>query len=143
MKVDECGLEGLTHLAALAIYYLLKVTQLSLLGPAGTSALFVLPSLPWFLKPFLAFLSDTTPIFGMRRKPYLIVFSLVETIGYLLLAEYPDNVWTVSAGLVTIALGAAFCSAISEVSTRYSHKGFIVSVQGSGGRNECLEHCFA
>eukprot|EP01053_Blabericola_migrator_P004821 Blabericola_migrator_1__4820@NODE_2530_length_2641_cov_14_040404_g1582_i0_p2_GENE_NODE_2530_length_2641_cov_14_040404_g1582_i0NODE_2530_length_2641_cov_14_040404_g1582_i0_p2_ORF_typecomplete_len158_score21_89BT1/PF03092_16/9e15MFS_1/PF07690_16/5_8e09MFS_2/PF13347_6/8_1e06PUCC/PF03209_15/8_7e05MFS_1_like/PF12832_7/0_0059DUF1118/PF06549_12/0_025Patched/PF02460_18/0_065PrgI/PF12666_7/1_4e02PrgI/PF12666_7/2_6_NODE_2530_length_2641_cov_14_040404_g1582_i05781051 len=50
----------------------------------------------------------------MRRKPYLIVFSLVETLGYLLLAEYPDDVISVSVGLLIIALGAAFCSAICE-----------------------------
>lgn len=41
--------EGLTHLAALAIYYLFKDDLY--LSPAGVSAIFAIPALPWFLKP--------------------------------------------------------------------------------------------
>lgn len=78
------------------------------------SVIFILPSVPWFFKPCLAFVSDTCPIFGMRRKPYLIIFSLVQTVGYLMLAFAGTSAVRVEMALLTIALGAAVCSALSE-----------------------------
>ncbi|PFH38648.1 putative folate/biopterin transporter [Besnoitia besnoiti] len=92
--------EGLTHLAALAIYYLLK-DDLGL-SPPEVSAIFIAPALPWVFKPFFAFLSDTFAVFGYRRKPYMIVFSTLEAIGFLML------------GLAPASLCAAFCSAVAE-----------------------------
>ncbi|CBZ53381.1 T1G11.18 protein, related [Neospora caninum Liverpool] len=78
--------EGLTHLAALAIYYLLKddLVEIAL------------------NRPFFAFLSDSFAIFGYRRKPYMIFFSALEAVGFLML------------GLSPASLSAAFCSAVAE-----------------------------
>ena len=32
---------------------------------------------PWVVKPFYGFLSDTVPIFGYRRRSYLIICGLL------------------------------------------------------------------
>eukprot|EP00923_Selenidium_pygospionis_P045139 GHVN01077874.1.p1 GENE.GHVN01077874.1~~GHVN01077874.1.p1 ORF type:complete len:196 (-),score=10.87 GHVN01077874.1:344-931(-) len=104
--------EGLTHLAALAILYFLKDDLR--LTPPEVSMIFIAPAIPWFLKPAMAFLSDTYPIFGMRRKPYLLFFSFTESIGFVLLATVVSSVGTAVFALVVISASAAFCSTIAE-----------------------------
>lgn len=37
----------------------------------------VIAGLPWVIKPIYGFISDTVPIFGMRRRPYLVGCGLV------------------------------------------------------------------
>ncbi|XP_053991837.1 uncharacterized protein LOC128883473 [Hylaeus volcanicus] len=104
--------EGLTHLASLAIYYLFK-DDLGL-SPAQVSLLFVAPAFPWFLKPLFAFYSDSFPIFGLRRKPYLLFFSVLQTFGFILLGYGVHGVIGAVLSLFIIAFSASFCSAIAE-----------------------------
>lgn len=104
--------EGLTHLATLAIYYLFK-DDLGL-SPAQVSLLFVAPAFPWFLKPLFAFYSDSYPLFGMRRKPYLLFFAALQAIGFVLLAYGVRGVIGAVLSLFVIAFSASFCSAIAE-----------------------------
>lgn len=82
--------EGLTHLATLAIYYLFKDDLL--LTPPEVSAIFIAPALPWIAKPLFAFCSDSYPIFGCRRKPYMAFFSFLQALGFALLALSPASV---------------------------------------------------
>ena len=37
----------------------------------------VIAGLPWVVKPLYGFISDTVPIFGRRRQPYLVACGLV------------------------------------------------------------------
>ncbi|KAH0472783.1 MAG: uncharacterized protein KVP18_002472 [Porospora cf. gigantea A] len=104
--------EGLTHLASLAIYYLFK-DDLKF-TPAVVSLVFVVPAVAWFLKPTFAFLTDAVPIFGMRRKPYLMMFSLLQSVGYFLLADYATGVVSSILILGLIAVSATFCSSVAE-----------------------------
>ncbi|EER08726.1 hypothetical protein Pmar_PMAR017785, partial [Perkinsus marinus ATCC 50983] len=43
-----------------------------LLSPATSALVWGISRIPWILKPILAFTSDSIPILGYRRKPYLI-----------------------------------------------------------------------
>ncbi|CDJ60272.1 hypothetical protein, conserved [Eimeria maxima] len=104
--------EGLTHLAALAIYYMLK-DDLGL-SPAEVSALFIAPALPWVFKPIFAFISDSYPLYGSRRKPYMIAFSLLEGLGFIMLGTFPTHILTALLSLFIISISAAFCSAVAE-----------------------------
>ena len=45
----------------------------------------VLVSFPWMLKPFLGVLTDTTPVFGYKKRVYLTLVSLCGTIAILLI----------------------------------------------------------
>ena len=45
--------------------------------PANMAAYNMLIALPWSLKIFYGIISDNIPIFGLKRKPYLIFFALV------------------------------------------------------------------
>ena len=48
--------------------------------------------IPWILKPFLGFLSDTFTFCGSRKKSYLIITCIIEMLGYFILATLPNSV---------------------------------------------------
>jgi folate/biopterin transporter len=56
------------------------------LGPAELSAITGLLVLPWTVKPLYGFLSDGFPLFGYRRRSYLILAGFVGFASYALLA---------------------------------------------------------
>ena len=45
--------------------------------PAQAETWKVIAGLPWVVKPMYGFVSDTVPIFGRRRQPYLVACGLV------------------------------------------------------------------
>ena len=76
--------EGALGLARLAQTFLLK-DELHL-GPAELSAISGLLILPWTVKPLYGFLSDGLPLFGYRRRSYLILAGIVGFSSYAFLA---------------------------------------------------------
>jgi folate/biopterin transporter len=76
--------EGALGLARLAQTFLLK-EELSL-GPAQLSAISGILVLPWTVKPLYGFMSDAFPLFGYRRRSYLVLSGLVGFGSYALLA---------------------------------------------------------
>jgi len=80
--------EGALGLARLAQTFLLK-DQLHL-GPAELSALTGLFTLPWTIKPIYGFLSDGFPLFGYRRRSYLVLAGILGGISYTALG---NNFW--------------------------------------------------
>jgi hypothetical protein len=77
--------EGALGLARLAQTFYLKDTLH--LGPAELSALTGLFTLPWTIKPIYGFLSDGLPLFGYRRRSYLIVCGLLGALSYTALGS--------------------------------------------------------
>ena len=107
--------EGALGLARLAQTFLLK-DELHL-GPAELSALTGIFTLPWTIKPLYGFLSDGFPLFGYRRRSYLVLAGLVGCISYSAVGHdfwglLGDNnvAYTVAALVVSSA-----CIAISDV----------------------------
>ena len=76
--------EGALALAYLAQTFLLK-DELHL-GPAEMSATMGILVLPWTIKPVYGFLSDGFPIFGYRRRSYLVLAGVVGFLSYSSLA---------------------------------------------------------
>jgi folate/biopterin transporter len=109
--------EGALGLARLAQSYLLK-DELRL-GPAELSALTGLLVLPWTIKPLYGFLSDGFPLFGYKRKSYLIAAGLVGGLSYGVLS-YQDLWEGLSpaasvTGTVAALLLSSACIAFSDV----------------------------
>jgi hypothetical protein len=77
--------EGALGLARLAQTFLLK-DQLHL-GPAELSALTGIFTLPWTIKPLYGFLSDGFPLFGYRRRSYLLLAGLTGCLSYSLVGH--------------------------------------------------------
>jgi BT1 family len=97
--------EGALGLARLAQTYLLK-DELSL-GPAELAALTGIFALPWTIKPLYGFLSDGFPLFGYRRKSYLIAAGLLGATSYGVLSM--SGFWQ---GLDT---GKFFCDVVQHL----------------------------
>jgi len=76
--------EGALGLARLAQTFLLKDDFH--LGPAEMSATMGILALPWTIKPLYGFLSDALPIFGYRRRSYLVLAGAVGFLSYASLA---------------------------------------------------------
>ncbi|ETW52792.1 hypothetical protein PFUGPA_05100 [Plasmodium falciparum Palo Alto/Uganda] len=104
--------DGLTHLASLAIYYLFK--DYFRLTPYQVSLILMYPYIPFILKPVIALITDSFSIFGMRRKPYLFLFSLFQSLNFLALAFLNLSVIQASLILFFISLCASFCTTVAE-----------------------------
>ncbi len=85
--------EGALGLARLAQTFYLKDTLH--LGPAELSALTGLFTLPWTIKPLYGFLSDGLPLFGYRRRSYLILCGLLGAASYTALGSNFGGVFDV------------------------------------------------
>lgn len=62
------------------------------LSPAEASLIFSASSIPWLIKPLWGFISDSVPLFGYRRKSYLVL-----------------------CGGLGAAAGAALCTVVTDV----------------------------
>jgi folate/biopterin transporter len=101
--------QGILGLARLAVSFFLK-DELAL-SPAQMAALSGIAALPWVVKPLFGFLSDGLPIFGYRRRPYLILSGILGSLSWIALATVVDG--TVAA---TLALSAtSLAVAVSDV----------------------------
>lgn len=101
--------QGILGLARLAVSFFLK-DELAL-NPAEVSALLGIVAIPWMIKPLFGFISDGLPIFGYRRRPYLILSGVLGTLSWVVMATL---VHSPSAATAAIALGS-LSVAISDV----------------------------
>lgn len=101
--------QGILGLARLSVSFFFK-DELGL-TPAEVSSLLGIVALPWVIKPVFGFVSDGLPIFGYRRRPYLILSGILGTISWLSMATI---VHTPLAAVSAIALGS-LSVAVSDV----------------------------
>ena len=101
--------QGILGLARLAVSFFLKDELL--LSPAQVSAMMGVVALPWIVKPVFGFISDGLPIFGYRRRPYLILSGILGAISWISLATVVN---TPIAATLAIALGS-LSVAVSDV----------------------------
>ena len=84
--------------AKLPLQFLLK-NHLHL-GPTAMAAFFGLTSLAWYFKPVAGLLSDVVPLWGSRRRNYLMLSGLAAGSLWALLAVVPRHyaplVWTLA-----------------------------------------------
>ncbi len=93
--------QGILGLSRLAVSFFLKDELL--LSPVEVSALLGIVFLPWMIKPVFGFISDGLPIFGYRRRPYLILSGILGTASWVTLATIVHTSW---AATLAIALGS-------------------------------------
>jgi len=116
--------EGALGLSRLAQTFYLKDNLH--LGPAESSALAGLFAVPWMIKPLYGFLSDGFPLFGSRRRNYLILCGLLCATSYVALGcnfwnwlDNPSLLHNDSISLLQASIGAfiisSACIAFSDV----------------------------
>lgn len=104
--------QGILGLSSLAVSFFLK-DDLGL-SPAEASALMGIGALPWVVKPLLGFTSDGLPIFGYRRRPYLVLSGLLGSAGWVAMATVVDSYWTAVAAILLSSLSIAVSDVIVD-----------------------------
>ena len=85
------------------------------IGPARMGMYMSYVTIPWYylmiiyqfyqirvIKPIWGLLTDAKPLFGYRRKSYLILFGFLGTVGWILLAYYGLNDLYIALGLLLL-----------------------------------------
>lgn len=85
------------------------------LSAADTGALLASISLGWYIKALLGTVTDGLPIFGLRRKPWLVIGNLVASGAWFWVAEGGASTKeTLALGLMVVNLGVAFTDVIVD-----------------------------
>jgi folate/biopterin transporter len=104
--------QGILGLARLAVSFFLKDDLR--LSPAEVAALMGIASLPWTIKPVFGFISDGLPIFGYRRRPYLILSGLLGTLSWVALATVVDSTAKATVAILMTSLSVAVSDVIVD-----------------------------
>lgn len=104
--------QGILGLARLGISFFLK-DDLAL-SPAEVSALMGIAALPWMVKPLFGFVSDGLPIFGYRRRPYLILSGLVGMLSWVSMATIVHTAWAATVAIAISSLSVAVSDVIVD-----------------------------
>jgi len=91
---------GETFMAMSSDYYLKDILKLE---PASAQAFKSLTHLPWNIKPIYGLMSDTLPIFGYHRGPYIIMAGALGVFAWVTLAIQKKPSFSLSAFLLLIA----------------------------------------
>ncbi len=104
--------QGILGLARLAVSFFLK-DELAL-SPAQVAALMGIAALPWVIKPLFGFLSDGLPVFGYKRRPYLILSGVMGTVAWLSLATVVHTAWAATTAILLSSLSVAISDVIVD-----------------------------
>ncbi|XP_042509105.1 folate-biopterin transporter 1, chloroplastic-like isoform X2 [Macadamia integrifolia] len=99
--------QGVLGLSKLAVNFYLK-DDLHL-DPAETAVISGFSALPWLIKPLYGFISDSFPLFGYRRRSYLVLSGLLGALSWSLMATFVDSKYD-----------AAFCILLGSLSVAFS-----------------------
>jgi MFS family permease len=90
-------------------------------------------NLPWIIKPIYGLVSDFVPLFGYRRKSYLILAGILASVAYLLAAqmEAPSRLlFVLVLTAYAMAIASTLCGALLvENGQRYNSSGAFVNQQ--------------
>ncbi|MGA8614157.1 MAG: MFS transporter [Xanthobacteraceae bacterium] len=93
-------------------YYLKQVHGWT---PVQVTAFLTLFNLPWVIKPVYGLISDFVPLFGYRRKSYLIIANVAAIAGYFWATQIDTPSVLVFALMMTayaMAISSTLCGAV-------------------------------
>ena len=83
-------------------YWMMETVKVS---PAQMAAMFGVSAIPWCLKPVYGFISDSKPLFGYRRRSYMVGFSFMSAYMWILLPLVPHDEFIITL-VMTLASGS-------------------------------------
>jgi folate/biopterin transporter len=104
--------QGILGLARLAVSFFLK-DELHL-TPVEVSALLGVVALPWMIKPLFGFISDGLPIFGYRRRPYLVLSGILGAAAWVGMGTIVNSSWAATIAIALSSLSVAFSDVIVD-----------------------------
>jgi MFS family permease len=104
---------------AQGMWYLPNQTLTIVLKERGLSAgqvatFFTISTVPWLIKPLYGLLSDFVPLFGLRRKSYLLLSSALAAAAGFTLGVAPHTYWWLAGLFTVMALGLAFTDVLVD-----------------------------
>ena len=104
--------QGMWYLPNQTITIVLKERGLS---AAQVAQFFTIATLPWLIKPVYGMVSDFVPLFGRRRKSYLLGTSALAAVAGLTLALVGDHsYWRLAIFFTAMGLGLAFTDVLVD-----------------------------
>jgi MFS family permease len=100
-------------IASQPIFFLLK-EELHL-GAADIATFFAVTGIPWAIKPLYGLLSDLVPLWGYRRRSYLLLTTALAALGWLTLGLLPAPTYAVALLILSFTgLGLAFTDVLCD-----------------------------
>ncbi|KAK8556043.1 hypothetical protein V6N13_070114 [Hibiscus sabdariffa] len=121
--------QGVLGLAKLAVSFYLK-DDLHL-DPAETAVLTGFSALPWLVKPIYGFISDSIPLFGYRRRSYLVLSGLLGALSWFLMATFVDSKYGAACCILLSSFSVAFSDVVVDSMVVERARGESQSVSGS------------
>ncbi|XP_024021228.1 folate-biopterin transporter 1, chloroplastic [Morus notabilis] len=121
--------QGVLGLSRLAVSFYLK-DDLHL-DPAETAVITGFSALPWLVKPVYGFISDSVPLFGYRRRSYLILSGLLGALSWSLMASLVDGKYSAAFCILLGSLSVAFSDVVVDSMVVERARGESQSVSGS------------
>jgi len=104
--------QGMWYLPQQPLIIVLKERGLS---AAQVAQFFAITTIPWLVKPLYGLLSDFVPIFGRRRKSYLLITcALASAAGFTLATAVEHTYWALATLFTLMALGLAFNDVLTD-----------------------------
>ena len=122
--------QGVITLADLSVQYLYKDDYH--LTPAQVSIATGITGIPWIIKPVWGIISDNIPLFGYRRKTYLMICGLLAGLCWFALSTFNMSVEFGISILLISSMCLAFNSVIGEAL-------IVEAAQCNNNRNEITE----
>lgn len=91
-------------------YWMMDTVQVT---PAQMAAIFGVVSIPWCLKPVFGFISDSYPILGYRRKPYMIMASYISSTMWMILPFCTEE-FTITMVMTLSSAGLCFADVMAD-----------------------------
>ena len=105
-------IQGLLGISRLALSFYYKDTLH--LTPVDLTFISSITAIPWIIKPFYGFISDTFPLFGYKRKSYIALSGILGTISWAILA------FLATLGDNTSIISSIFLVSLSSLSVAFS-----------------------
>ncbi|BAT94082.1 hypothetical protein VIGAN_08065300 [Vigna angularis var. angularis] len=121
--------QGVLGLARLAVNFYFK-DDLHL-DPAEAAVIAGLSSLPWLVKPLYGFISDSVPLFGYRRRSYLVLSGLFGALSWSLMATFVDNKYSAAFCILLGSFSVAFSDVVVDSMVVERARGESQSTSGS------------
>ena len=121
--------QGVIGLSRLAKDFYLK-DELHL-DPSETAMILSVSQAPWLVKPLWGFLSDSVPVFGYRRKSYLLLCGALGCLGWSSMATWVDSPETALVAFTMGSLSIAFSDVLIDSIVVAKARGEEQGVSGS------------
>ncbi|MBA0841114.1 hypothetical protein Goarm_003627, partial [Gossypium armourianum] len=88
-------------------------------------------SLPWLVKPLYGFISDSFPLFGYRRRSYLVLSGLLGALSWSLMATFVDSKYGAVVCILIGSLSVAFSDVVVDSMVVERARGESQAISGS------------